>query len=83
MILRIEAYNENGYETLMEREVGDLDNWERVLRKMYDWKWYHCNQNLVIDLYAVMIDADGVHECSQAWATEFSDHDPLSPFPFY
>ena len=82
MILKIEAYNENGYETLMEQKISAVDNWERILRKMYDWVWKHCNQNLVIELYAIMINEEGLHELSQAWAIEYDKNDPLCELPF-
>lgn len=83
MKLQIAAYvGEFQDVVLMEQNIQPVDNWERVLRKMYDWVWRHCDQDNVIDLFAVMVDEDGWHECSQAWAIEYSKYFPACELPF-
>ncbi len=84
MTLRIEAYTYDGwdYSTLMEQHIPAVDNWERVLRKMYDWVWKHCDQDNVVDLFAVMINEEGTHELAQAWAVEYMEKYPKCELPF-
>jgi len=81
MILRIEAYSDQGYQTLMKREIpSTTKNWERILRKMYNYCSKHCNQPY-IDIFAVVIE-EGYHEVSQAWAVEYMKHCPMNDLPF-
>lgn len=82
MRLVIEAYTEAGYVTLAEETIPNTENWERILRKLYAYIWKHCNQDAVIELFAVMVDADGFHECSQAWAIEYTQYYPKCELPF-
>ena len=83
MTLQIVGYADTLEMTVfMEQTISHVDNWERVLRKMYDWVWEHCNQDLVVDLFAIMIDANGYHERSQAWAVEYSENYPNCDLPF-
>ena len=82
MILRIDAYNDHGYQTLMKREIpSTTKNWERILRKMYNYCSKHCDQNLVIDIFAVVIE-EGYHELNQYWADEYMKHYPNHELPF-
>lgn len=83
MKLQIAAYvGEFEDVVLMEQNIQPVDNWERVLRKMYNWVWKHCDQDNVIDLFAIMINEDGWHECAQAWAIEYSRNYPDYDVPF-
>lgn len=83
MTLRIEAYvGEFDAVVLMEQDIQPVDNWERVLRKMYSHAWKHCDQDNLIDLFAIMIDEEGEHEFAQAWAIEYSRQYPACELPF-
>lgn len=83
MKLQIVGYSTDTYKmiVLMEQIISPVANWERILRKMYNWVWKH-NSNKLIDLFAVMDNEEGHHELSQAWAVEYNENYPGCELPF-
>ena len=64
------------------REISSkTENWERILRKMYAATEKRIDES-TFELFAVMVNEDGHHECSQAWAIEWNSHYPKCEFPF-